>query len=148
MPGQAKRTKWRAVAAAGVAALAIGGAGCGGDDESGSGAGGGGGNQASGTVTMLLPENVVARWEGQDKKYFTEAMRKYAPNVKVEALNALNDQSKQQSQAETALTKGTKALVVVAVDQKSAARIVNQAKQQNVPLVAYDRLIKVSEVAA
>lgn len=147
MPEQAKRFKLRALAAAGATVLALAGAGCGGDDEGGGGSGGGGG-EASGTVTMLLPENVVARWEGQDKKYFTEAMKKYAPNVKVEALNALNDQAKQQAQAETALTKGTKALVVVAVDQKGAARIVNQAKQQDVPVIAYDRLIKDSPVAA
>lgn len=150
MPDHAMRLKWRSLAVAGVLALAAGGAGCGSDDEgSSSGSGeGGGAKEASGTVTMLLPENVVARWEGQDKKYFTEAMKKYAPNVKVEALNALNDQAKQQAQAETALTKGTKALVVVAVDQKGAARIVNQAKQQDVPVIAYDRLINDSPVAA
>lgn len=146
MPEQAMRLRWRGLAAAAATMLAVAAAGCGGGDEEGSA--GGGGGEASGTVTMLLPENVVARWEGQDKKYFTEAMKKYAPNVKVEALNALNDQAKQQAQAETALTKGTKALVVIAVDQKGAARIVNQAKQQDVPVLAYDRLIKNSDVAA
>lgn len=135
--------------AIGLIAVALVAAGCGSsDDKASKPAAGGGGQAASGTVTMLLPENVVARWEGQDKKFFVEAMKKYAPNVKVEVQNALNDQAKQQAQAETALTKGTKALIVVAVDQKGAAQIVNQAKRQNVPVVAYDRLIQDSPVAA
>lgn len=142
-----KGSRLRASSAVALLAIGLVVAGCGGDNTSGSGSSGGS-SGTSGTVTMLLPENVVARWEGQDKPFFTAAMKKYAPNVTVEVQNALNDQAKQQAQAETALTKGTKALIVVAVDQKGAARIVTQAKQQNVPVVAYDRLIQDSPVAA
>lgn len=144
----AMKGKTRRVVAAGALtlALALAVAGCG-SSSSGS-AKSSGGSGPSGTVTMLLPENVVARWEGQDKPFFIAAMKKYAPNVKVEALNALNDQATQQAQAESALTKGTKALVVIAVDQKGAARIVTEAKQQKVPVIAYDRLIQDSPVAA
>lgn len=110
------------------------------------GGGGGGGGQASGTVTFLLPENVTARWEEQDKPFFIDAMKKYAPNVKVDVVNATNDQSRQQSQAEAALTKGSKVLVVIPVDQVAAAAIVNDAHKQKVPVIAYDRLIKNSPV--
>lgn len=110
------------------------------------GGGGGGGGQASGTVTFLLPENVTARWEEQDKPFFIDAMKKYAPNAKVDVVNANNDQSQQQSQAEAALTKGSKVLVVIPVDQVAAAAIVNDAHKQKVPVIAYDRLIKNSPV--
>lgn len=146
----ALKGKTRRVIVAGALTLAVAGCGSSGSDKSSSSgsAKSSGGSGPSGTVTMLLPENVVARWEGQDKPFFTAAMKKYAPNVKVEALNALNDQAKQQAQAESALTKGTKALVVIAVDQKGAAKIVTQAKQQKVPVIAYDRLIQDSPVAA
>ena len=101
----------------------------------------------SGKVAFLLPENVTARWEEQDKPFFIAAMKKYAPNVQVQVVNALNDPSKQQSQAEAALTNGAKVLVIIPVDQVAAASIVNEANQQKVPVIAYDRLIKNSPVA-
>lgn len=113
------------------------------------GCGGGGGSTSggdSGTVTFLLPENVTARWEEQDKPFFIDAMKQHAPNAKVNVVNAINDQSKQQSQAEAALTGGSKVLVVIPVDQVAAAAIVNSAKKQKVPVIAYDRLIKDSPV--
>jgi D-xylose transport system substrate-binding protein len=94
------------------------------------------------TVAFLLPENVTPRWEGADAPLFKAAMQKLIPNVQVDVLNALNDPSKQQSQAEAELTKGAKVLVVAAVDQKAAAVIVNTANKQKVPVIAYDRLIR------
>ena len=97
---------------------------------------------AAPTVAFLLPENVTPRWEGADAPLFKEALQKLIPNVQVDVLNALNDPSKQQSQAEAELTKGAKVLVVAAVDQKAAAVIVNAANKQKVPVIAYDRLIR------
>ena len=99
-------------------------------------------------VALLLPENVTARWEGVDKPQFTAALQKLVPNARVQVQNALNDPATQQSQAESALVKGAKVLVVAAVDQKAAAVIVNDAKRQNVPVIAYDRLIKNSPLSA
>ena len=93
-------------------------------------------------VAFLLPENVTARWESQDKPFFIEAMKKDYPNAKVRVDNALNDPAKQLAQAESALASGAKVLVVTAIDQKGAAVIVNKAKAQGVPVIAYDRLIK------
>jgi len=54
--------------------------------------------------------------------------------------NADQDSSKQQSQAEAMLTQGVKVLILDAVDAKAAGSIVTNAKGQNVPVVAYDRL--------
>src|SRR5436190_15480360 len=55
--------------------------------------------------------------------------------------NADQDAAKQQSQVESALTQGADVLVLDAVDAAAAAPLVNQAKQRNVPVIAYDRLI-------
>jgi D-xylose transport system substrate-binding protein len=55
--------------------------------------------------------------------------------------NADQDAAKQQSQAEAALTEGAKVMVLDPVDSASAAAIVNRAKQSNVPVISYDRLI-------
>ncbi len=98
-------------------------------------------------VAFLLPENVTPRWEGSDAPTFKAALAKLVPGVQVDVLNALNDSSKQQQQAEAELTKGAKVLVIAAVDQKAAAVIVNKAAQQGVKVIAYDRLIKNSPLA-
>jgi D-xylose transport system substrate-binding protein len=102
---------------------------------------------STGSVAFLLPENVTPRWEGSDAPLFKEAMQKLVPGVEVDVLNALNDPSKQQSQAEAEMTKGAKVLVIAAVDQKAAAVIVNKAKEQGVSVIAYDRLIRNSPLA-
>jgi D-xylose transport system substrate-binding protein len=98
-------------------------------------------------VAFLLPENVTPRWEGSDAPTFKAALKKLVPAAQVDVLNALNDASKQQSQAEAELTKGAKVLVIAAVDQKAAAVIVKKAKAQGVPVIAYDRLIRNSPLA-
>jgi D-xylose transport system substrate-binding protein len=98
-------------------------------------------------VVFLLPENVTARWESQDKPFFVAALAKEFPGAQVKVENALNDASKQQAQAEAALASGAKVLVVTAIDQKGAAVIVNDAEKQGVPVIAYDRLIRNAPVA-
>jgi D-xylose transport system substrate-binding protein len=118
--------------------------------------GGGGESKTTGTtakgkgptVALLLPENVTARWEGQDRPRFTAALKQLVPNAQVQVYNALNDPATQQSQAESALVKGAKVLVVAAVDQKAAAVIVNDARRGSVPVIAYDRLIRNSPLSA
>lgn len=107
-----------------------------------------GGTASSGTakagplVAFLLPENVTPRWEGSDAPVFKTALAKLVPGAQVDVLNALNDSSKQQAQAEAELTKGAKVLVIAAVDQKAAAVIVKEANTKGVPVIAYDRLIR------
>ena len=98
-------------------------------------------------VVFLLPENVTARWESQDRPLFIAAMKQDFPGARVQVENALNDASKQQAQAEAALANGAKVLVVTAIDQKGAAVIVNDAEKQGVPVIAYDRLIRNAPVA-
>ncbi|MEJ2667134.1 MAG: substrate-binding domain-containing protein [Deinococcales bacterium] len=98
-------------------------------------------------VAFLLPENVTPRWEGSDAPIFKQALDKLVPGVQIDVLNALNSASTQQSQAEAELTKGAKVLVIAAVDQKAAAVIVKAADAENVPVIAYDRLIRNSPLA-
>ncbi len=97
-------------------------------------------------VAFLLPENVTPRWEGSDAPTFKAALTRLVPNAQVDVLNALNDPSKQQAQAEAELAKGAKVLVIAAVDQKAAAVIVRDANAKNVPVIAYDRLIRDSKL--
>ncbi len=93
-------------------------------------------------VVMLLPENVNARWESQDAFFFKKAMAEMAPNVSVEIFNANNDVATQQRQAEQALTRGAKVLIVVPIDGEAAAIIADAAAEEGVPAIAYDRMMQ------
>lgn len=92
-------------------------------------------------VALLLPENVNPRWESQDARFFIEAMRELAPDVRVEVFNANNDTAAQQRQAEQALTQGAKVLVVIPIDGESSAVIAESAAQSGIATIAYDRMI-------
>ncbi len=98
-------------------------------------------------VAMLLPENVNARWEGQDAPFYVEAMAKLAPGIKVEVYNANNDTATQQKQAEQALTQGAKVLIVIPIDGEAAAIIADNAKESGVPAIAYDRMMQSENTA-
>jgi D-xylose transport system substrate-binding protein len=132
----------RAVAGGAVALLGVAGlAACGGSS------GGKSGTQAGSTpksgsckIALLLPETKTTRYETADKPDFIAAVQAADPSCTVDYYNADQDSTKQQTQAQTALTNGDKVLVLDAVDGVAAANIVNQAKQQNVPTLAYDRL--------
>ena len=111
----------------------------------GCGGGGGGGGPK---IALLLPENETPRYESDDKPDFEKAVEEECEDCEVIYLNAGGDASKQQSQAESALTQGAEVLVVDPMDSKSAAAIAEKAKAQNVPVVSYDRLIENAEIDA
>lgn len=144
-----RRTR-RALALAVAAALAIGGlAACGGgDDDNGSTSAGttAGGGAAGGTVALLLPESKTTRYEAQDRPLFTRALRRFCPDCRLIYSNADQDAAKQQSQAEAAITNGADVLVLDPVDAKAAAAIVTRAKQSDIGVVSYDRLVENADV--
>ncbi len=116
-----------------------------GSDDSGSGdagassdAGGGGGAKK---IALLLPENKTARYEAFDRPFFEAAVKAACADCEVIYSNAEQDAAKQQQQAEAAITQGVDVIVMSAVDGKSAVTIVQNAKSQGVPVVAYDRFI-------
>jgi D-xylose transport system substrate-binding protein len=109
----------------------------------GCGDGGGGG---SGTIALLLPENHTPRYEAADRPDFEAKVKELCSDCKILYSNATQDASRQQNQADSALTQGADVLVVDAVDAGSAGSIVKKAKAQDVPVVSYDRLITDSDV--
>ena len=121
----------------GVMALAL--AACGDDDDDDGGGGGGGGG--GGTIALLLPESHTARYESQDKPNFEKKVKELCSDCDLIYSNAGEDVARQQQQAEAALTKGAKVLVLDPVDAASAGAIATKAKAQQVPIVSYDRLI-------
>src|SRR4249920_2263480 len=108
-------------------------------------AGCGGGNGGP-KIAFLLPENETPRYEAHDRPEFEEKVEEECEDCEVLYSNATEDASKQQSQAEAALTQGAEVMVLDPVDAKSAAALVEKANAQNVPVLSYDRLIENSEV--
>jgi D-xylose transport system substrate-binding protein len=137
-----------------VVATAAVAAGCGGGGSSTSSSTGGGGGETgeggggSTKIALMLPENETPRYESDDRPDFEKAVEEKCPECEVSYFNAGGDTEKQQSQGEAALTQGAEVIVLDAQDSKAAATIVEKAHLQEVPVVAYDRLVENSEVAA
>jgi D-xylose transport system substrate-binding protein len=119
---------------------------CGGDDDdnaasSGTSTGASSGGGKSGKIAFLLPESKTARYETQDRPLFEKKVKELCSGCEIVYSNADQDASKQQQQAEAALTQGVKVMVLDPVDGAAAAAIVNQANSKNVPVISYDRLL-------
>lgn len=97
-------------------------------------------------IGLLLPETDVSRYEGKDKPYFEAKLKALCSSCTFLYANANSNASTQQQQAQSMLTQGVKVLVVDPYDGKAAASIVAAAKQKNVPVVAYDRLISSADL--
>jgi D-xylose transport system substrate-binding protein len=119
---------------------------CGSDDDTSSSTGSGASTAAAsggktGKIALLLPESKTARYETQDRPLFEKKVKELCSGCEVVYSNADQDASKQQQQAEAALTQGVKVMVLDPVDGAAAATIVNQANQKGVPVISYDRLL-------
>src|SRR5215208_450165 len=129
-----------------VGAMAL--AACGDDDNgsSDSGSSGGGDGGGSGSIALLLPESKTARYESQDRPNFERKAKELCADCEIIYSNADQDAAKQQQQAEAAITKGAEVLVLDPVDAASAGAIVNRAKQSQIPVISYDRLITDADI--
>jgi D-xylose transport system substrate-binding protein len=134
-----KTWKRAVVALTAVVALALTLSACGGDDDGG---GGGGGKK----IALLLPESKTARYETQDRPLFEKKVKELCSDCEIVYSNADQDASKQQQQAEAAVTEGVDAMVLDPVDSASAAVMVRRAKQSDIPVISYDRLITDADI--
>jgi D-xylose transport system substrate-binding protein len=119
-----------------VAALALVVSAC--SSETGTG---GGGDAGSAKIAFLMPDIASTRYELYDSPLFKAKMKELCPDCEVIYQNANADASRQQQQANSALAQGVKAIVIDPVDSTAAASIVNTARSQGVPIIAYDRPI-------
>jgi D-xylose transport system substrate-binding protein len=131
----------RGLAAVGALALLLGGAAaCGSDDDSSSNGGGGATVDEGFKIGLLLPETKTTRYETFDKPLIEAKIKELCAKCEVVYQNADQDSAKQQTQAESLITQGVKVMILDPVDAKAAAGIVTNAKDQNVPVISYDRL--------
>jgi D-xylose transport system substrate-binding protein len=144
MEGRRSRLTAFAVCVAALLAVAVLAA-CG-DDDDAADSGGGGDGGGGGTIALLLPETKTTRYEEQDRPNFERRVKELCSDCKVIYANANQDPAKQQQQAEAAITQGAKVIVISAVDVASAGAIVQRAKQSDVKVIAYGRLIPDADI--
>ena len=85
-----------------------------------------------------MPTQSSERWikDGDNMKKQLEAL-----GYEVDLQYAEDDIPTQQSQLETMIAQGVNCLVVAAIDSGALVNVLDQAKQANIPVIAYDRLL-------
>lgn len=108
--------------------------------SSGSGdSGSGGGSGDGGLVGVAMPTKSSERWiaDGNNVKSQLEEA-----GYQVDLQYAEDDIPTQVSQLENMITKGAKALIVASIDGTTLTSVLEQAKDNDIPVIAYDRLIR------
>ncbi|MFE9393848.1 sugar ABC transporter substrate-binding protein [Streptomyces flavidovirens] len=135
----------RAAVAVAATAMAVSLAACGSAKESGNASGGAKESEGKKTdalkIGLLLPENQTARYEKFDKPLIEKKISELTGGKgEVVYANAKQDATVQTQQIDTMITNKVDALIVDAVDSKAIANGVKKAKDQGIPVVAFDRL--------
>jgi ribose transport system substrate-binding protein len=131
--------KFGALAAA-TAALALGVAACGGDDDGGGSSGGGGGGGGGGDQPYIA---IVSKgfqhqfWQAVKKGAEDEA-KKVGARITFQGPPTEQDIEQQVTMLTNALQQKPDALGFAALDSKASAPLMDQAKSQNIPVVAFD----------
>ncbi len=93
-------------------------------------------------IGVSLPDQVVPRWY-RERMIMEEYAKSKGLTLKVE--NAEFDPIKQASQVGNLISQDIDVLILVPVDSKSAAELVNKAHRAGIKVVDYDRLIENSD---
>ncbi|MEO3843874.1 multiple monosaccharide ABC transporter substrate-binding protein [Streptomyces sp. B22F1] len=126
--------------AAAVSALALALAACGQDSEGGSeekkdGAEGG-------TIGIAMPTKSSERWIADGENMVKQFE---AAGYETDLQYGEDKVENQVSQIDNMITKGVDALVVAAIDNTSLTEVLADAKEADIPVIAYDRLILETE---
>jgi D-xylose transport system substrate-binding protein len=94
-------------------------------------------------VGVLLPDtNSSSRWEAYDHPLLVQQLEVNGfSSDNIDYANANGNAVGQEAQAKSDLSRGDCILIISAQDSAAAADIVAAAKKQQVPVIAYDRLI-------
>ena len=98
-----------------------------------------------GLVGVAMPTKDLQRWnqDGTNMKAELEAA-----GYQVDLQFASNDIATQVSQVENMINNGCELLVIASIDGDSLGTVLAQAKEKNIPVIAYDRLIMNSDAVS
>ncbi|MFE3514071.1 multiple monosaccharide ABC transporter substrate-binding protein [Streptomyces sp. NPDC059166] len=129
-----RRAALAAVASAATLALAL--TACGQSSEGGSEEDKGGSEGA--TIGVAMPTKSSERWISDGANVVKELKGK---GYKTKLVYGEDDPDQQVSQIENMITQGVDALIIAAIDNKSLGNVLQQAKDADIPVISYDRLI-------
>jgi putative multiple sugar transport system substrate-binding protein len=131
-----KKKAFLATLAAGAMVISLAACSSGGSGGGGEGAGDGG------LVGVAMPTKSSERWinDGNAVKEQLEA-----EGFTVDLQYAEDDIPTQVSQIENMITKGAKALIVASIDGTTLTSVLQDAADADIPVIAYDRLIRDTE---
>jgi putative multiple sugar transport system substrate-binding protein len=90
-------------------------------------------------VGIAMPTKSSARWIADGENIVKQLQAKgYETDLQYGEDNVEN----QLAQIENMITKGANVLVVASIDGESLTNVLQKAKDKNIPVIAYDRLIK------
>ena len=95
------------------------------------------------TIGFLYPSDLTVRYN-KESNFFKEYCAKQGVDVIVKSAN--NDESIQIELANEMIEQGVDALVIIAANINTAGVIVRNAHAEDIPVMAYTRMIKNSEV--
>ncbi len=95
--------------------------------------------QAKGTVGVAMPTKVSARWIA-DGDNIVKVLRERGYTTDLQYAD--DDVPNQLSQIENMITKGSKLLVVAAIDGTTLSDVLGQASRAGIKVISYDRLIR------
>ena len=96
-------------------------------------------------VGVAMPTKDLQRWnqDGENMKAQLEAA-----GYTVDLQYAANDIPTQVSQIENMIANGCEVLVIASIDGEALGTVLDQAKEKDIPVIAYDRLIMNSEAVS
>ncbi|NIF15365.1 sugar ABC transporter substrate-binding protein, partial [Burkholderia sp. Ax-1735] len=96
------------------------------------------GGSGNATVGIAMPTKSSERWISDGANVVKELKSK---GYQTKLVYGEDDPDQQVSQIENMITQGVDALIVAAIDNKSLNNVLQQAKDADIPVISYDRLI-------
>lgn len=96
------------------------------------------GSSGSNTVGVLMPTKDLQRWN-QDGANVKAQLEEKGYEVDLQYAN--NDVATQVEQIENMITKGVEVLVVASIDSVALVGVLEEAKEEGITIIAYDRLL-------
>ncbi len=96
-------------------------------------------------IGLSVSDLTLERWQ-HDRDFFVAKAEEMGAEVVVQSANG--DEAKQLSQIQNMLSQDLDALVIIAINSDSLSTVVEQANAEDVPVLAYDRLINGADISA
>ncbi len=95
------------------------------------------------TIGLSVSDLTLERWQ-HDRDIFVEKANELGAEVLVQSADGQDE--KQLSQIQNMLSQGIDVLVIIANNSDALSPVVEQAKEEGIPVIAYDRLINNAEI--